>query len=330
MNRLHWLVLLLALLTVAGGNTRAAETNAAFTATRRLTNRELFLQLTAPAGGQYRLETSTNLPEWQPLLTGVSAGVNQHTDSAAPFLPSRFYRAELLTGTDVLTGDHLATTNGDVVIHPLFHASLVLAWNGTIIYVDPDDDSQFIGRYQGLPKADLILITHSHGDHYSASQISAVRGANALILVPQAVYDQSSFAPFRPSAIVLSYGAGTNVLGLRVEAVAGYNGNHLAPMNNAYVLSMGDRRILISGDTGDVPEIRALSNIDVAFLCINRPYTMTPNDATNCVRAFRPRVVYPYHYRDSPTFGNATTNAAWFKQILGTDPGIEVRLRPWY
>lgn len=324
----QWPLLLLAF-TLAGGSGagRAASTNAEFTAVQRLTNREMFLRVTAPTGGQYRIAVSTNLPVWQPLVTAVNAGVNQHTDSAAPYLPARFYRAELLAGTNALTGDHLATTNGDVVIHPLFHASLVLGWNGTIIYTDPDDDSAFMARYQGLPKADLILITHSHGDHYSAGQISNVRGSNAVIIVPQAVYDRSDFAPFRPSAIALPYGASTNVLGLRVEAVPAYNGNHLSPINNAYVLSIGGRRILISGDTGDVPEIRALTNIDVAFLCMNRPFTMTPNEATNSVRAFRPRVVYPYHYRDQ---SGATTNAAYFKQILGTDLGIEVRLRPWY
>jgi L-ascorbate metabolism protein UlaG (beta-lactamase superfamily) len=83
----------------------------------------------------------------------------------------------------------------------------------------------------------------------------------------------------------------------------------------------------VSGDTGNTAEVRALQNIDVAFVCMNQPFTMTINEATNAVRAFRPKVVYPYHYRDQ---SGATTNAASFKQQLGTDSGIEVRLRKWY
>ena len=124
-----------------------------------------------------------------------------------------------------------------------------------------------------------------------------------------------------------TYPTVTNVLGLTVQAVAGYNSYHPIGANNAHVVTVGGKRIFISGDTGNVPEIRALTNIDVAFLCINTPYTMNAIEATNCIRAMRPRVVYPYHYRDDT---GATTNAAAFKQRLGMDPGIEVRLRKWY
>jgi L-ascorbate metabolism protein UlaG (beta-lactamase superfamily) len=110
--------------------------------------------------------------------------------------------------------------------------------------------------------------------------------------------------------------------------VYAFNSNH-SPLGfgNGYVLTIADKRIYISGDTGDAPEIRALTNIDVAFLCMNIPFTMTAKDATNAVRAMRPKVVYPYHYRDQ---SNAITNAATFKKWLGTDLGIEVRLRAWY
>lgn len=290
---------------------------------------ELTLTLSAPAGSAYRIETSTNAQDWRGLLTFPTNATTtlQHTDSAAPFLPGRYYRAIQLTGTNNLEGDHLNTTNSDVVIHPLYHASFVMSWNGMVIYSDPDDDPAYESRYAGLPQGDLILVTHEHGDHYSTAKLSALRAPNGTIIVPQRVYDLGSFTPFRPHAVVLAYGATTNVMGVEVLAVPGYNGNHAFANNNSYVLSLGGRRVFISGDTGDVPEIRELPDIDVAFLCMNIPYTMTVSAATNCVHAMRPGVVYPYHYRDQ---GGSTANAATFKQWLGSDLGIEVRLRNWY
>jgi len=300
-----------------------------FTGIQPLANGELSLALSAPVGRAYRLETSTNVADWSGLVTFATNSITalQHTDSAAPFLPSRYYRATQLTGPNNLSGDHLSTTNGEVVIHPLYHASLVMSWNGKIIYSDPDDDPAFESRYAGLPPGDLILVTHEHGDHYSTAKLTALRSTGCTIIVPQRIYNLAGFAAFRPNAIALPYGAATNVLGIDVLAVPGYNANHTFTNNNAYVLTLGGKRIVISGDTGDVPEIRALTDIDVAFLCMNQPFTMTVNAATNCIRAMQPKVVYPYHYRDQ---SGSTANAATFKQWLGTDLGIEVRLRNWY
>lgn len=324
----------LALLFVIAAMTAFAPAQEAqFTSIVRLTNQETALRFNAPAGVKYRIDAATNLPGvtnglgWNALLTLQSAGVNQHTDSAAPFLSARYYRAEQVTNASVLTGDHLTTTNGDVVIHPLYHASLVMSWNGTIIYSDPDDDAAFEARYAGLPQGDLILITHEHGDHYAPSKLTALRKPNGAIVVPQRVYNRSDFAGFRANAIPLQYGQTTNVMGVEVLAVPGYNGYHAFTDNNCYVLTLGGRRIFISGDTGDTPEMRALTDIDVAFLAMNMPFTMNWLSATNNVRAMRPKVVYPYHYRDS---GNTYTNPPLFKQHLGTDTGIEVRLRVWY
>ena len=116
-------------------------------------------------------------------------------------------------------------------------------------------------------------------------------------------------------------------MGIEVLAVPGYNGNHSSGVNNCYVLTLGGRRVFISGDTGNVSEIRALPDIDVAFLCMNLPFTMTVSDATNCIRTMRPKVVYPYHYRNQDL---TTGNAATFKQWMAVDPAIEVRLRQWY
>jgi len=309
-----------------------AQTPPEFTSIQLLTNKEAALSLTAPTGSSYRIEAATNVLNWNGLVTfptNLTTSL-QHTDSAAPYLPSRFYRAAQLTGTNNLSGDHLATTNGDVVIHPLYHASLVMSWNGKIIYSDPDDDAAYEARYAGLPKGDLILVTHEHGDHYSTAKLTALRATGGIIIVPQRIYNMAGFTTFRPNAIALPYGAATNVMGINVQAVPGYNPNHTFTNNNCYVLTLGGKRIFISGDTGDVPEIRALPDIDVAFLCMNLPFTMNPSSATNVIRSMRPKVVYPYHYREGNPPNTVTTNAAYFKQLLGTDLGIEVRLRQWY
>jgi L-ascorbate metabolism protein UlaG (beta-lactamase superfamily) len=293
-----------------------------FLGVQRLTNQEVQLRLSAPTG-YYRLEAATTLPDWQGFLTLRSTGVSVHADSAAPYLNQRFFRAQQVTGTNVVTGDHLPTPQGDIIFHPVDHASLVLTWNGKTIYNDPVGSSSL---YAGLPKADLILVSHSHGDHFSGSTIDAVRGSNCVIVAPSAVYSSLS-TTLKGLTVVLTNGASTEAVGGTVDAIPAYNSNHPLGSGNGYVLTLGGKRIYFAGDTGNIPEMRALRDIDVAFLCINIPYTMTPSDATNAVWAFRPKVVYPYHYRDQ---SGATTNAAAFKQRLGTAAGVEVRLRKWY
>jgi L-ascorbate metabolism protein UlaG (beta-lactamase superfamily) len=306
----------------------AAQESLQFTGIQALTNRELQLTLTAPAGAGYRIEATTNAPDWQGLVTFPTnlTSTLQHTDSAAPFLPARFYRAATVPGPSVLSGDHLPTPEGDAILHPLFHASLVLQWNGLTIYCDPDDDSAYRSRYTGLPKADLILLTHEHGDHLSTSQIDLVRTPEARIVGPAAAVSGLTAAQ-RALAITLTNGASTNLGGVTIDAVPASNANHPAGRGNGYVLTFGGRRVYVSGDTGNLPAIRALTNIDVAFLCMNQPYTLTVTEATNVVRAMQPAVVYPYHYRDQ---SGSTASAEAFKARLGTEPGIEVRLRPWY
>jgi len=299
-----------------------AQTNPQFTAIGLLSNRETALQLTVDTGSVYRIDAATNPSGWLPLvsLTGAVTSL-QHTDSAAPYLDSRFYRAEKLTGTNNLVGDYLSTSNGDVIIQPRYHATFVMSWNGKMIYNDPDNTT----TYTSLPKADLILVSHIHSDHFDSPTIDAVRTTNTIIIVPTNVYSSLTVTQ-KTLAIVLGYGASTNVLGLNVQAVHAYNGNHPLNTGNGYVVTIGGKRIYISGDTGDVPEIRALPDIDVAFLCMNPTFTMSVSSATNVIRSMRPKVVYPYHYNE----GANTGNAALFKQQLGTDLGIEVRLRKWY
>ena len=296
-----------------------------FTGVRQTSNREIVLSVSAPPGRAYRIESALGLPEWHGLYTFPTNAATslQYTDSAASYLAARYYRAVRLEGSNIVSGDHLVTNDGEVVIQPRNHATFVMQWNGKMIYCDPVPTAS----YTGLPKADLILITHSHSDHFNTATIDTVRGAGAAIIAPLTVY--TSLTPAQKAiATVLGYGESTNVQGVAVDALYAYNSYH-SPLGfgNGYVLTIGGSRIYISGDTGNAPEIRALTNIDVAFVCMNQPYTMTVAEATNAVRAIRPKVVYPYHYRDA---SGAISNAATFKQWLGTDLGIEVRLRSWY
>jgi L-ascorbate metabolism protein UlaG (beta-lactamase superfamily) len=294
-----------------------------FTRVQPLTNKEVALTLSVSNGLRHRIDSSTSLTDWAGLVTLPGAGSSlSHTDTAAPYLGQRFYRAEQLSGTNTLTGDHLVTTNGDVIIRPINHASFVMSWNGQMIYNDVVGSSTL---YAGLPKADLVLVSHHHGDHFSVSTIDAVRKTNGIIVAPLGVFN-SMTATLRTNTIVLGYGASTNLLGLTIEAVPGYNSNHPYGTNNSYIVTIAGKRLFMSGDTGGVPEMRALTNIDVAFIAMNLPFTMSVPDAVSTVRAFRPKVVYPYHY--SPSTPPSDVNQ--FKQLVGQDLGIEVRLRKWY
>jgi L-ascorbate metabolism protein UlaG (beta-lactamase superfamily) len=290
---------------------------------QRLANGDMRIEHSTPVGLYYRIDASDNLHSWEPMVTLLSPGLLRHTDSAAGYFPKRFYRVGEVTGTNILTGDHLVTNSGDVVFHPIDHASFVMNWNGKMIYSDPVGGGAL---YQNLQKADLILVTHGHGDHFSASTIDAVRAAGARIIATQTVFNSMS-TTLRNLTTVLANGANADVIGLNVAAVPAYNANHPQGVGNGYVLTIGGRRIFVSGDTGDVPEIRALSNIDVAFLCMNVPFTMNITQAASTVREMRPKVVYPYHFRNQD---GSHADLTSFRQQVGTDLGIEVRVRTWY
>ena len=300
----------------------AAQNLPRFTVIRPLTNKEVALSLSISNGLAHRIDVSTNPAVWIPLVT-LPGAVNSlsHTDSAAPYLQHRLYRAEQLTGTNFLTGDHLVTTNGNVVFRPLYHASFVMSWNGMMIYNDPDSTAS----YQGLPKADLILVSHDHGDHFDSGTINTLTNLATRIIAPHYVYNNNLTAAQRAIAIALTNGVSTNMMGLTIEAVPAYNSNHPLGRGNGYVLTIGGKRIYISGDTGDVAEMRALQDIDVAFLAMNLPVTLSTTTAASATREFRPKVVYPYHHS-----GNPATDLNDFKRRVGQDVGVEVRLRKWY
>jgi L-ascorbate metabolism protein UlaG (beta-lactamase superfamily) len=292
----------------------------------RLTNQEFVLKISV-FGNQsnFRIDGASSLPEWTPLSVLLSSGLNQYTDSAAPYFPSRYYRAVTLSDTNALTGDYLSTDDGDVLFHPVNHATFLMQWKDIVIYNDPVGSTY----YARLPKAGLVLVGHEHTDHFNATIMTTEKTPSAKIVTTETVYNSLSI-PARASTIVLTNGAGTNLLGIDILAVPAYNTTstyHRKGLGNGYLLTIGGKRIYISGDTEDTPEMLALTNIDVAFLCINLPYTMSITKAAAAVRQFRPKVVYPYHYRNGD---NTFSDLKSFKQKVGSDLGIEVRLRKWY
>lgn len=219
----------------------------------------------------------------------------------------------------VVGEDTLASSVGAIEIHPVQHATLWLRVGDQVVWVDPWSKARLEG-----PKADLVLITDVHPDHFDPEGLAAVRGANAVVVAPKAVAEQV------PGAIALANGESRQVGALRVEAVAMYNLTrgpeagklyHEKGRGNGYVINAGDARLYLSGDTECTPEMKALRDIDVAFVCMNLPYTMPPSEAAACVAAFKPKVLYPYHYRDSP-LGELQS------ALAGT--GVELRLREWY
>ena len=308
-------LVIVALLTTAGRI--RAQNPLQFSGIQLLTNRETLLRFTGSTGINYRIDVSSLFTNWEALTSFRSTGSNQYTDSTTPFLASRFYRAAEIPGTNVVVGDHLPTAAGDVVIRPVYHAGFVMSWDSKTIYSDP---YQGAARFQGLPRADLILVTHDHGDHFEPTTLTAVRGSNVVIIAPQRVF-QAMSTSLRSVTTVLTNGATTNLLGLQVEAVPAYNGNHPRGQGNGYVVTIGGKRIYMSGDTGDIAEMRALPDIDIAFVCMNS-FTMSVSQAASAVREFRPKVVYPYHYSESDLNS--------FKRQVGNDVGVEVRIRRWY
>ena len=225
-----------------------------------------------------------------------------------------------LTAVFAAGPDVIQTSAGDVKITPISHGSVMLEIEGRAWHIDPWSK----GDYSSLPKADVILITDIPGDHMDPKAIAAIRKSSTTIVAPAAV------AKTVTDANVLNNGETTTVHGVEVEAVPMYNLKrgpapgklyHDKGRGNGYLLTVGGKRIYFSGDTEAVTEMRALKNIDVAFVCMNLPYTMTPAEAADGVKAFKPKVVYPYHYRGS----DLDVFAAGLK-----GSGVEVRMRKWY
>lgn len=237
-----------------------------------------------------------------------------------------FFLAAFFTAHAQLAApDMLQTNMGPLTIQPVQHATLVLSAHGVTIYVDPSGGT---AQFKGINYPNVVLITDIHGDHFDIKTLDSVKTQNTILIVPQAVADKLPDAD-KANAVILKNGDNTMKFGITITAIPMYNlpesptAMHTKGRGNGYVLSIGGKNIYISGDTQGIPEMRALKNIDVAFVCMNLPYTMDVKEAADAVLAFKPKIVYPFHYR-----GQDTNE---FKRLVDAgNEGIEVRLRNWY
>lgn len=225
--------------------------------------------------------------------------------------------------------DEIKTSKGTLSIQPILHGSLVLTWDGKTIYVDPYGGTR---AFKGIAAPDLILITDIHGDHLNQATLDSINTSNTVIVAPQAVVDKLP-ENLKSKAVVVSNGGNTEQKGVAISAIPMYNlpeaadSRHTKGRGNGYILTLGGKKIYLSGDTEDIPEMRSLKDIDVAFVCMNLPFTMNINQASSAVLEFKPKIVYPYHYRGQ----GGLSDVEGFKKLVDAgNAKIEVRLRNWY
>jgi len=215
--------------------------------------------------------------------------------------------------------DTIQTSAGDLKITFIGHASLMFTFGGKVIDVDPVMSET---DYKKMPKADLILITHEHYDHMDPKAVAAVRKDSTVIILT------AKCAATIKDGTVMKNGGTRTVESIKIEAVPAYNILHKRPSGepfhpkgdgNGYILTFGDKRVYVAGDTENTPEMKSLKDIDVAFLPMNLPYTMTPDQVADAAKAFKPKILYPYHYGD--------TDTSQLTKLLAGEKGIEVRIR---
>lgn len=230
-----------------------------------------------------------------------------------------FYAAMVFAADKDFETDRIKTSKGDLVITFLGHGTLMMSFDGKVIHVDPVAQAV---DYARLPKADLILVTHEHSDHFDLKAINLIKSKETAYVVTETVARQLK------DGIILKNGQIKTVKGFTIEAVPAYNLVHMrspgVPFHpkgsgNGYIITFGDKKVYIAGDTENTPEMKSLKGIDITFLPMNLPYTMTTEMVADAAKAFRPKILYPYHY--------GKTKTAKIIDLLKDEKDIEVRIR---
>ncbi len=211
--------------------------------------------------------------------------------------------------------DKIKTSDGNLEITFIGHGTLMFSFEGKVIHVDPW--TRFTD-YKDLPKADIILVTHEHMDHLDKKAIDALKKDSTQIILTETCRQQIG------EGTVMKNGDKKTVSGFKIEAVPAYNiapdtSFHPKGKGNGYIITFGDKKVYVAGDTENIPEMKTLKGIDIAFLPMNRPYTMTPEMAADAAKAFRPSLLYPYHYGE--------TDTSKLVDLLKDEKDIEVRIR---
>jgi len=213
--------------------------------------------------------------------------------------------------------DTIETNDGPLTIYFIGHATIMMRYKNLVIHVDPVSE---YADYKKMPKADLILVTHEHHDHFDAQAIAAVTKKGTAVVLNNAARN------LLKSGQALEQGDSAMIHGIKIKAIPAYNTTqgrdkfHPKGRDNGYVLSISGRNIYIAGDTENTPEMAQLKDIDIAFLPMNQPYTMTPEQFAQAVKDFKPKIVYPYHYGE--------TDPAGLQELLKGEKQTELRIRP--
>ena len=224
---------------------------------------------------------------------------------------------------DAFEIDRFDTKAGELAITFIGHGSLMLEFGGKVIQVDPFSN---LADYSQFPRADLVLITHEHGDHLDRKALDPVLTPDTQLVVTETV--AKNLGAVAGKVTILHNGESATLLGLPIEAVPAYNIVHVRDngqafhpkgSGNGYIVTFGGKRVYIAADTENTPEMKRLRDIDIAFLPMNLPYTMTPEMVADAAKAFRPKILYPYHYGD--------TDTSRLIELMRGEKGIEVRIR---
>jgi L-ascorbate metabolism protein UlaG (beta-lactamase superfamily) len=213
--------------------------------------------------------------------------------------------------------------DNEIVFSPINHATFVIESSGKTIFIDPVGDADNFSKFSS---PDIILITDTHGDHLSKETVDALKNKETIIIGPKVVIDDLD------EGEILNNGEKKTYSDVLIEAIPMYNlteerlNFHEKGRGNGYVITLNNKRIYISGDTEDIPEMRQITDIDYAFICMNLPYTMTVDQAASAVLEMKPKVVYPYHYRGQGGFSDIEK----FKELVSENKEIEVRFLKWY